>query len=181
MSRKKLFSTLVLITLFFLTFVVVYTITNSIHQSNIEVGVSKVLGIQTEKVKVKRVVDGDTIELQNGRKVRYIGVNTPETVHPNKKVECFGKEASNINKKLVGGKTVELEKDVSDVDKYGRMLRYVYVNGTFVNEYLVREGYASVSTFPPDVKYKDLFLEAEREARDADKGLWGFCNESIIN
>jgi len=175
-SKKALFSAVALIGLFFLTFITVYTIKNSTTKSNTKVDVSEVLGIQTEKVKVKRVVDGDTIELQDGRKVRYIGVNTPETVHPNKKVECFGKEASNVNKKLVEKKEVELEKDVSEVDRYGRMLRYVYVNGLFVNEYLVKEGYANVSTFPPDVKYKDLFLEAEREAREGSRGLWSKCS-----
>lgn len=130
-------------------------------------------------IRVKRAVDGDTIELESGEKVRYIGINTPETVKPNSPVECFGKEASTKNKELVDGKLVRLKKDVSDKDKYGRLLRFVYLeDGTFVNDILVREGYAFVSTFPPDVAKADQFKQAEREARENVRGLWAqnTCN-----
>jgi micrococcal nuclease len=124
-------------------------------------------------VKVARAVDGDTLELEGGEKVRYIGVNTPETVKPNAPTECFGKEASARNKELVEGKAVRLEKDVSDRDRYGRLLRFVYLeDGTFVNDYLVREGYAYASTFPPDVKLADRFRQAQAEARENKRGLW---------
>ncbi|MGC8944459.1 MAG: thermonuclease family protein [Minisyncoccia bacterium] len=126
---------------------------------------------------VTRVIDGDTIEIENGKKVRYIGIDAPETVDPRKPVQCFGIEAYKKNKELVEGKRVRLEKDVSETDKYGRLLRYVYVDKIFVNEYLVREGYAYVSTFPPDVKYQDLFLQAQREARENNRGLWSACNQ----
>lgn len=137
---------------------------------------------QTDKAeeqlfKVVKVVDGDTIALENGEVVRYIGIDTPETVHPSKPVQCFGKEASEKNKELVEGKMVKLEKDVSERDKYGRLLRYVWVNGIFVNDYLVREGYAYVSTYPPDVKYSEQFLKAQQEARENKKGLWASCGE----
>ena len=128
-----------------------------------------------EQVKVIRVVDGDTIEIEGGQKVRYIGIDAPETVDPNRPVGCYGKEASNKNKELVEGKTVGLEKDISDKDKYGRLLRYVYVGDTFVNETLVKEGYAQVSTYPPDVKYQDKFLVAQKDARDNNRGLWSAC------
>lgn len=125
---------------------------------------------------VVRVVDGDTIvvKLANGveGKVRYIGIDTPETKHPNKGVEYYGKEATEANKRLVDGKDVELELDVQRWDKYGRLLAYVYVNGLFVNKELVGQGYAHVSTFPPNVKYQSVFLEAEREARRENRGLW---------
>lgn len=124
---------------------------------------------------VTRVIDGDTIEIQGGMKVRYIGINTPETVDPKKSVQCFGTESSKENKRLVEGKSVVLVKDISDMDRYGRMLRYVYADGVFVNEYLVRHGYARVSTFPPDVTFADRFLEAEREARKQNLGLWSGC------
>ena len=124
-------------------------------------------------VKVTQVVDGDTIKLSTGETVRYIGIDTPETVHPIKPVECFGKEASNKNKELVLGKEVRLEKDISETDKYGRLLRYVWVGDLLVNEYLVREGYANASSYPPDIKYQDRFTQAEREAREAGVGLWG--------
>lgn len=129
------------------------------------------------KTKVIRVIDGDTIKIEGDKVVRYIGIDTPETVHPSKPVQCYGKEASDKNRELVEGKEVKLEKDVSETDKYGRLLRYVWFEEVLVNEYLVREGYAQSSTYPPDVKYQDRFLEAQREAREEKKGLWGdICN-----
>ncbi len=128
---------------------------------------------EQEVYRVSRVVDGDTIELEDGRKVRYIGINTPETVDPRRKVECFGKEASAFNANLVGGKIVRLEKDVSETDKYGRLLRFVYLeDGTFVNEMLVREGYAYASAYTPDITRKEFFAEAEKSARENKRGLW---------
>jgi len=128
-----------------------------------------------EMGEVKRVIDGDTIELTDGRRVRYIGINTPEMSDPRKKVECFGREAKEKNKELVEGKIVELEKDISEKDIYGRYLRYVYVNGIFINEYLVEQGFANTMTIPPDVKYQKLFLEKEKQAREEKRGLWGKC------
>ena len=132
--------------------------------------------------KVIRVIDGDTIELDNGEKVRYIGINSPEMSDGG---ECFSTESTGKNSELVLGKTVQLEKDISDRDKYNRLLRYVYISKSnseseegkliFVNELLVREGYANVSTYPPDVKYKDTFINAERRAREEGKGLWEEC------
>lgn len=126
----------------------------------------------SETVRVKRVIDGDTFELENGDRVRYIGVNAPESVAPGRPVECFGREASAYDKALVEGRDVRLEKDVSERDKYGRLLRYVYVGETLVNAKLVEEGYASADAFPPDVRYRDLFRALEREARDGKRGLW---------
>jgi len=124
-------------------------------------------------VLVKRVIDGDTIELDNRIKVRYIGIDTPETKHPRKPVQYFGKEASEANKKLVGNKRVRLEYDVQHLDKYGRTLAYVYLeDGTFVNAWLVENGYARVSTYPPNVKYQNTFRELEKKAREEQKGLW---------
>jgi micrococcal nuclease len=128
-----------------------------------------------------RVVDGDTIEVSiDGRvyKVRYIGMDTPETVHPQKPVQWMGPEATAANRRLVEGRDLYLEKDVSETDKYGRLLRYVYVAAIsgeliFVNVELVRQGYAQVSTYPPDVRYQDVLLAAQWEARAAGRGLWG--------
>lgn len=123
--------------------------------------------------KVARVVDGDTIQLDNGEKVRYIGVDTPETKHPRKPVEYFGKEASAKNKNLVGGKKVRLEFDVQKRDRYRRLLAYVYLDdGTFVNAELVSLGYAKVWTIPPNVRYQELFIQLQREAQKAKRGLW---------
>jgi micrococcal nuclease len=129
------------------------------------------------------VVDGDTIDVLMGGwgyPVRYIGVDTPETVHPTIGVEPFGKEASNRNRELVEGRTVYLEKDVSETDKYGRLLRYVWLaDGRMVNEVLVAEGYAQVSTYPPDVKYADRFLAAQQKAVAAGLGLWGDTHNEV--
>lgn len=136
----------------------------------------EVKGEQTQEVLVTGVTDGDTIEIEGGKKVRYIGIDTPETVDPRKSVQCFGHEASNKNKELVLGKKVRLEKDVSETDKYGRLLRYVWVGDTFVNDYLVRQGYAQSSTYPPDVKYQNQFLQAQKEAREQNRGLWSVCS-----
>ena len=124
---------------------------------------------------VTRVIDGDTIEIAGGEIVRYIGIDAPETVDPRKPVQCFGREASEENKKLVEGKRVRLEKDISNRDKYGRLLRYVYLGNLFVNDYLVREGYAYAYTYPPDVKYAKEFSQAQKEARENKRGLWNAC------
>ena len=129
--------------------------------------------------KVTRVVDGDTIEIEGGEKVRYTGVDTPETVDPRKPVQCFGIEASKKNKELVEGKTVRLGKDITDRDKYSRLLRYVWVDDLFVNLELVKQGFANSYSYPPDIKYQKEFLAAEKEAREAERGLWKACTVSV--
>jgi micrococcal nuclease len=131
-------------------------------------------------VKVIKIIDGDTIQIEGGRKLRYIGMDTPETVDPRKKVQCFGNEASLRNKDLVLGKQVFLERDISETDKFGRLLRYVYVANQenqqiMINEQLVREGYAYASSYPPDIKYQEKLQAAEREARENKRGLWSTC------
>ncbi len=119
-----------------------------------------------------RVIDGDTIEVEQLGTVRYIGVDTPETKHPQKPVERMGKEAYEANRRLVEGKRVSLEFCAESHDRYGRALAYVYVGTTFVNAWLVEAGYAHVMTIPPNVKYAQVFLELQREAREAKKGPW---------
>lgn len=126
---------------------------------------------------VLRVIDGDTIEVEKLGKVRYIGIDTPETKHPSRGPEFYGREAFEANKRLVEGKKVRLELDVAERDKYGRILAYVYVGDLFVNAWLVEHGYARVMTYPPNVKYADLFLKLERKARESDEGLWGVPEE----
>jgi micrococcal nuclease len=119
------------------------------------------------------VVDGDTIDVAlDGRRVRYIGINTPETKHPEKGVEPFGPEAAEANRRLVEGQTVLLELDVQPWDRYQRLLAYVYVGATMINAELVRQGYAQVATFPPNVKHAEAFRQRQREAREARRGLW---------
>lgn len=132
-------------------------------------------------VRVAKVVDGDTIVIESGGQkynVRFIGIDTPETVDPRRPVGCFGKEASNEAHRLMDNQSVVLVKDISDTDKYGRLLRYVYLvkdndSWLFVNDYLVRNGFAKSSTYPPDVKHQEEFKQAEVEAREAKRGLWG--------
>lgn len=132
-----------------------------------------------ERARVVRVVDGDTIIVAlAGRqeRVRYIGLDAPESVRPDSPVEPFGVEASAANASLVGGRTVLLERDVSDRDQFGRLLRYVWLETPgghlFVNFDLVARGFATAVTFPPDVRHVDLLRAAEREARARALGLW---------
>jgi micrococcal nuclease len=125
--------------------------------------------------RVTRVVDGDTIEIEGGERVRYIGIDTPETVDPRKPVQCFGKEASAKNKELVEGKTVRLEKDTTDRDKYNRLLRYIYVGDTFINLELVKQGFAYSYSYPPDIQFQKEILTAQQEAEKNKTGLWNAC------
>jgi micrococcal nuclease len=134
----------------------------------------------TQEARVVRVVDGDTIRVElDGEeyRLRYIGMDTPETVRPGTPVEWMGPEATEANRRLVEGRSVVLEKDVSETDRFGRLLRHVWVREgdgwLLVGLELLRQGYAQVTTYPPDVKYVELFLEAQREAREAGRGLWG--------
>ncbi len=130
---------------------------------------------------VERVIDGDTILVRVGTqdwRVRYIGMDTPESVKPGSPVQYLGPESAQANQRLVGGQKVTLEQEVSDYDQYGRRLRDVWVHidgGSLVlaGYELVREGYARIDTVPPDVKYQVALLAAEQDARTADRGLWG--------
>jgi endonuclease YncB( thermonuclease family) len=121
------------------------------------------------EARVLQVTDGDTIEVDiegAAYPVRYIGIDLPEPDQPG------GPIAALANRQLVQGQTVRLEKDVSETDRYGRLLRYVYVGELFVNAELVRLGYARVTTYPPDVRYSQLFTELEQQAREEGRGFW---------
>lgn len=126
--------------------------------------------------KVVRVVDGDTIIIDMNsteERVRFIGINTPESVKPDTPVEKYGKEASSFTNKLLKNKKVKLEFDAEKRDKYSRLLAYVYLpDGRMVNKILLEEGYAQVMTIPPNVKYQKEFLKLQRKAREQSKGLW---------
>jgi len=118
---------------------------------------------------VTRVIDGDTIEVNiDGTiyKVRYIGIDTPEFGEP------WANEATRLNRQLVEEKAVRLEKDISETDRYGRLLRYIYVDDVFINAELVRQGLAWSKAYEPDIKYQDILEEAEAEARQAKIGIW---------
>jgi len=136
-----------------------------------------------EEVLVSRVVDGDTVELKDGRKVRLIGVNTPESTT---RTEEYGKEASNYTTEKLEGKTVWLQKDVSETDRYNRFLRLIWleipkddmneeeIRTKMFNADLVLSGYAEPSTYNPDVKYSEYFVKFAREARENGTGLWAY-------
>ncbi|MBE0448226.1 MAG: thermonuclease family protein [Actinobacteria bacterium] len=143
--------------------------------------------INTIEALVVRVVDGDTIQITlNGKKekVRLIGVDTPETKHPSKPVEAYGKQAEEYTRSKLSGRTVFLELDVQERDKYGRVLAYVWltqpskisdseIRAKMFNAHLLLDGYAQLATYPPNVKYVDHFTKYQVEARNADRGLWG--------
>ncbi len=134
---------------------------------------TQVLGTNEESVLVTKVIDGDTFEIEGGRKVRFIGIDSPETVDPRRVDGCYGKEATDHLKELLTGKTVKLIRDVSDTDHFSRLLRYVYVNDQFINKLLVWEGFAVARTYPPDVAHQTELRDAERQARSSKVGLWG--------
>ena len=125
---------------------------------------------------VTRVIDGDTIEVNIAGtiyKVRYIGIDTPELDDKRPEYCALAQEATRYNQQLVEGKTVRLKNDITETDKYVRLLRYVYVGDTFVNGELVRQGLAWAISYPPDIKYQDYLEELEAEARQAGRGIWG--------
>jgi micrococcal nuclease len=137
-------------------------------------------GQKADTAPVVRVVDGDTIRvgLPSGEEpVRYIGIDTPESVKPGAPVECFAKRASAYNERLVAGERVRLVYDIERRDRYGRLLAYVYRarDGLFVNAELVRRGYARQLTIPPNVEHEGLFRRLASTAREDDRGLWRAC------
>jgi micrococcal nuclease len=132
------------------------------------------------RAKVLRVVDGDTIRVRLGgrtERVRYIGVDTPESVKPGTPVQCFAKRAAAANAALVAGREVRLVGDVERRDRYGRLLAYVYrePDGAFVNAELVRDGYARTLTIAPNVAHSRQLAQLARAARESGRGLWAAC------
>lgn len=139
-----------------------------------------------EDILVKRAIDGDTLELEDGARVRLIGIDTPE-MHESGKlhrdatrskqdistIKALGRRSGEFTRNLAEGRRVRLEFDVEKRDRYNRLLAYVYLqDGTFVNAKIIEEGYASLMTFPPNVKYADLFLKLSQQARENRRGLW---------
>ena len=119
-----------------------------------------------EQALVTSVIDGDTVELADGRRVRYLGIDTPESG------EYYAEEATARNKELVEGKTVELQRGKRDQDEYGRLLRYVYIDGVFVNAELIVQGYATAYIFDPDDRYSQILVQLEQYAKMKNRGLW---------
>jgi micrococcal nuclease len=122
---------------------------------------------------MKKIIDGDTIELTDGRKVRYIGINTPE------RDQFYYNEATNLNRQLVEGKKLQLELDVESHDQYGRTLGYIWANGQLVNLEIVRQGLASAYFVSPNNRYETEIRQAENEARQAKRGIWQQSKTSL--
>lgn len=140
---------------------------------------------KVQKTRVIDVSDGDTITIQGGQRVRFLNIDTPELSHPaqNIREECYGREATARLSQLVANRDVILVSDSKDTDKYKRLLRYVFVPlegrpGEYLNTnaYMVGEGYARDFVLESDNRYKDDFVELEKLARDAKKGLWASCD-----
>lgn len=144
----------------------------------------EVAGVETGHHKVIRVVDGDTVVIDyfgEETTLRLIGVDTPETKHPNKDVECFGPEASAFMEELLSDRSIEIELDESQGshDRYNRLLVYIWLDGVNINELLIGEGYAFEYTYNLPYKYQDEFKQAQSDARGSQRGLWGAnCTDS---
>lgn len=136
---------------------------------------NKTVNQSSQTIKIIRVIDGDTVVTQNNQKVRLIGIDTPEVTINNPK-KCLGDIATIKTKELLEGKYVILEKDISETDKYGRLLRYIWLDNQLINKTLVQEGYAQVDTVKPDIKYKQTFIDAQNQAKSQDLGLWNESN-----
>ena len=129
--------------------------------------------LTAENLKVKWVYDGDTVLLSNNKKVRYIGINTPEIDHGDQKGEPFGYKSKSANRRMVSSQKILLKFDIEKSDRYGRTLAYVFLgNGTFINAELIRNGFAHCLVKKPNVKYKDLFIKLQRFAISNKKGIW---------
>ncbi len=136
---------------------------------------------QNKSYLVDRVLDGDTFIVKIDNKsetVRMLGIDTPETVDPRKPIQCFGKEASHKTKELLNGKSVILKIDSSQniLDKYNRILAYVYVDNFFINKYLIENGYAREYTYQKAYTFQKDFKKLMKQAQNQKLGLWGVCS-----
>jgi len=179
-------SIFVLLLILFLLPLGIYCSHNTTNDSPGKISIPFGKSYTYEDILVKRAVDGDTLVLENGERVRLIGIDTPE-IHESEKlyidskrtgmdirtIRALGKRSYEFVRALLENQRVRLEFDVEKRDKYGRLLAYVFLkDGTFVNAEIVKQGYASLMTYPPNVKYVDLFKQLYKEARESKKGLW---------
>jgi micrococcal nuclease len=170
-TKKSLHRRIILIVAIIAVLLITYAVNHKRVAPNRQVEVSQEATSSSELTRVTYVVDGDTIEVEGGMRVRYIGIDTPEMT------KCFGSESKDENIYLVSGKTVRLVSDVSDKDSYGRLLRYVYVGNELVNDLLVRQGFAVAEPVKPDTLFAPQFLSAQNEAKQGNRGLWAACKK----
>lgn len=138
---------------------------------------NNVLGSQSvntneDNIKVVKITDGDTVVLENGYKIRLIGIDAPELSHNGNKAECYSNESTDKLSNLILNKYVKLEKDRTDEDRYKRKLRYIYLDNTLINEVMVKDGFAKSYPYPPDVKYQDQIELAQKSAKSNSIGMW---------
>jgi micrococcal nuclease len=140
-----------------------------------------------ESAVVRRVVDGDTVELEDGRKVRLLNMDTPETVKENTPVMCYGYEASQFTKKILTGKNIQMVSDKEKTDKFGRHLRLIFLSGqdiskveNSINYELALNGYARVREYKPNVQFEPIMREAESKAKRNRVGVWGACQKPFV-
>lgn len=130
-----------------------------------------------EQYLVTRIIDGDTFEIETRQKVRLIGIDTPELNKANARdPECFGVQATQKLSDLILNKKIRMKKDISETDRFGRLLRYIYIDTLFVNKYLVDSGFAFAHAYPPDMKFKDTLTLAQKTAQENKQGLWNECS-----
>jgi len=169
MSTQKIFSSKVSKDKIIMTLVVLFVFIFPIFFGNpfeIDLKDESSHNKQEELVRVTHVIDGDTFVVNTGQKVRLLGIDTPEKNQP------YYEEAKQYLEELVQGKEVRLEKDISEIDKYNRILRHVHMDGIWVNKRLIEEGLARLLTLPPDVKYVEELKQAQEQARQQGKGIW---------
>lgn len=153
------------------------SISQRIVPTNTPMPKAALLGTSDEQATVLRVVDGDTIVLSDNRKVRLIGINAPELSAFGHPAACYAEEAKQFLQSQLTGKTIHLRKEVSETDKYGRLLRDVYLDTTFINAQLVDNGYAKAVVYKPDITNKDLLAQKEETAKIHKLGMWGQCSQ----
>lgn len=178
-NRTKFLIILFLFLLFFFSFFFIFKFPRpQLTTHNSQPNITPTPTILREKAYVNYVFDGDTIELQGKITLRLLGIDAPETANKYTKFkeECFAGDSAKIAKELMTGQDIETEKDAEDKDMYGRILRYVWVDDIFVNEFLVRNGYARVEERNKlNLKYQSLLTAAEQEAKKEKRGMWGKC------
>lgn len=145
---------------------VVYGSTSTIPENASRGESIETLPLDAQYAHVERIIDGDTIAVDGGIKIRLIGIDTPE------RGEVYFTEASDYLSQLLAGKNIQLQRDISQTDRYGRLLRHVYVDDVWINAEMIKSGLARMATFPPDVMHVETFRDLEKEARENQKGLW---------
>lgn len=178
MINKHSQKSVILIFLFLVVFYFVGIVDKNFYFENISVLSTPFFDNKPKNFSQNRVtyvIDGDTIEIDTGERVRLIGINAPEISYNEKPSDCFSQEAKQKLSMLVDSKMIQLERDVTNEDKYERLLRYVWIDNLLVNETLVLEGYAVVDVFQPDTAYVQRLYRAQHFARIKKKGLWKKC------